>query len=129
MTRKDYVLIAQAFALFNYLDQPTRYFIALALADGLEKDNPRFDRARFIESCDLWPHRRNAKTAHSCLHNDCTDSELLHVIVGLFDRPEIPPDRLSKFSGTQRDQQWVDSVEELLLNARSGTTLPARYSA
>lgn len=53
MTRKDYKLIAEAFALFNYLHQPTRHYIANALADRLENDNPRFDRTRFIEACDL----------------------------------------------------------------------------
>jgi hypothetical protein len=53
MTRKDYKLIAEAFALFNYLHQPTRHYIANALADRLENDNPRFDRTRFIEACVL----------------------------------------------------------------------------
>ena len=53
MTKKDYELIAQAFALYKCLDQPTRWFIAQALADRLEKDNPRFDRALFIKACDL----------------------------------------------------------------------------
>jgi DNA-binding transcriptional LysR family regulator len=54
MTRKDYKLIAEAFKIYNYLDQQTRYFIAMALAERLETDNPRFDRDRFIESCDLF---------------------------------------------------------------------------
>ena len=57
MTKKDYELIAQAFALYKCLDQPTRWFVAQALADRLEKDNPRFDRARFIEACDLSSSR------------------------------------------------------------------------
>jgi hypothetical protein len=57
MTRQDYVLIAKAFALYKCLDQPTRWFIAQALADELEKDNPRFDRARFIKACDLSSSR------------------------------------------------------------------------
>ena len=53
MTRKDYFLIAEAFKSFNYLHQPTRYFIAHALADRLEKDNPRFNRKTFIDLCDV----------------------------------------------------------------------------
>ena len=63
MTRKDYQLIASAFALFNYLDQPTRYFIAMALADRLEEDNPRFDRDRFLQACDLWDGKRRTKAS------------------------------------------------------------------
>lgn len=57
MTRKDYVLIAEilkanredfiegedGFALLNIL--------AHQFANGLEPDNPRFDRARFLEAC------------------------------------------------------------------------------
>ena len=54
MTRKDYNLIAEAFRIYNYLNQPTRYFIAMALAERLEIDNPRFDRDRFIKACDLF---------------------------------------------------------------------------
>ena len=58
MTRKDYKIIAEAFALFNYLHQPTRHYIAHALADNLEKDNPRFRRDLFTEACDLTsPYR------------------------------------------------------------------------
>jgi hypothetical protein len=121
MTRKDYNLIAAAFRAFNYLDQPTRYFIAQALADRLEKDNERFDRARFIESCDLF-HRMPQRPAkltnpHELIDRPCTDSELLHAITDLFDQPD---------EGRTRNAIWVDTVEELLLNARTGTTLPAR---
>jgi len=54
MTKKDYKLIAEAFKIYNYLNQPTRYFIAMALSERLEKDNPRFDRDLFLESCDLF---------------------------------------------------------------------------
>jgi hypothetical protein len=121
MTRKDYNLIAAAFRAFNYLDQPTRYFIAQALADRLEKDNERFDRARFIESCDLFRRmpQRPAKLTnpHELIDRPCTDSELLHAITDLFDQPD---------EGRTRNAIWVDTVEELLLNARTGTTLPAR---
>jgi|TARA_B110001454_G_C12692409_1_gene422847 hypothetical protein len=58
MTRKDYKLISEAFALFNYLHQPTRHYIAHALADRLEKDNDRFRRDLFIEACDLTSSER-----------------------------------------------------------------------
>ena len=136
MTRKDYQLIAAAFRAFNYLDQPTRYFIAQALADRLEKDNERFDRARFIESCDLFPltaafsvpvpteNSGAARTGwvdnpYELIDRPCTDSELLHAIVNLFDQPD---------EGRTRNAIWVDTVEELLLNARTGTTLPTYVS-
>jgi hypothetical protein len=69
MTRKDYVLIAKAFATFNYLNQPTRYFIAHALADALEGDNPRFDRERFLKSCDLWDGGRVSKAVQLSEHD------------------------------------------------------------
>ena len=123
MTRKDYLLIAQAFRIYNFMNQPTRYFIAQALADRLEKDNPRFDRARFIESCDLF-HRMPQRPArltnpHELIDRSCTDSELLHAITNLFDQPD---------KGRTRNAIWVDTVEELLLNARTGTTLPAYVS-
>lgn len=53
MTRKDYILIAKAikdassapgFAARNS-------FVTHALADALAKDNPRFDRDRFMKAC------------------------------------------------------------------------------
>ncbi len=64
MTKKDYKLIAEAFKIYNYLNQPTRYFIAMALSERLEKDNPRFDRDLFLESCDLF-HQKPPK------HSEC----------------------------------------------------------
>jgi hypothetical protein len=56
MTRKDYELIAAA------MRQADRYCetdnqrrgvqrACLTLADVLETDNPRFDRARFLDAC------------------------------------------------------------------------------
>jgi len=54
MTKKDYKLIAEAFKIYNYLNQPTRYFIAIALSERFEKDNPRFNQDLFLESCDLF---------------------------------------------------------------------------
>ena len=123
MTRKDYLLIAQAFRIYNFMNQPTRYFIAMALAERLEKDNPRFDRARFIESCDLFhrtPQRPQQLTnPYELIDRPCTDSELLHAITDLFDQPD---------EGRTRNAIWVDTVEDLLLNARTGTTLPAYVS-
>ena len=123
MTRKDYVLIAQAFRIYNFMNQPTRYFIAQALADRLEKDNERFDRARFIESCDLFhrmPQRPPALTnPHELIDRPCSDSELLHAIANAFDQPD---------EGRTRNAIWVDLTEELLLNARTGTTLPGYVS-
>ena len=57
MTRKDYVLIAETFAKFQKiqdLDQSINWTgadLARNLADTLQGDNPRFDRARFLVAC------------------------------------------------------------------------------
>jgi hypothetical protein len=55
MTRKDYILIAEVIRASklswagnnNYLVDD----ISRALADTLEQDNPRFNRARFLTAC------------------------------------------------------------------------------
>ena len=58
MTRKDYVLIAEAlgFAISKAntykLDTGAIYFSVGALSQTLLQDNPRFDQARFIEAVD-----------------------------------------------------------------------------
>lgn len=50
MTRKDYVAIADI--IDGARDQGlTLEEVAEKLADTMEKDNPRFDRARFLEAC------------------------------------------------------------------------------
>ena len=54
MTRKDYQLIAEVFAnLGQIIDIKETVAVDLArnLADALETDNPRFDRARFLVAC------------------------------------------------------------------------------
>jgi len=54
MTRKDYQLIAEVFANFGkiiVLEETIGIDIALNLADALQADNPRFDRARFLTAC------------------------------------------------------------------------------
>ena len=57
MTRKDYVLIADTFAKFakiRDLDQSINWSeadLVRNLADALQADNPRFDRARFLVAC------------------------------------------------------------------------------
>lgn len=56
MTRKDYVLIATAFAeqLSNsYQTEAARTAVkhtAVLIAEKLARDNPRFDHARFLEA-------------------------------------------------------------------------------
>jgi len=54
MTRKDYVLLAAAIASMPShaptLRAATRS-AALVIADALAKDNPRFDRERFLTAC------------------------------------------------------------------------------
>jgi hypothetical protein len=56
MTRKDYVLIAEALASVRneYADAPMRNThtdCCEAVADALARDNARFDRARFLKAC------------------------------------------------------------------------------
>lgn len=63
MTRKHYVMIAQAFAdamLFEDLLAPEAEMkarkegvdtAACMVANALAKDNPRFDRERFLKAC------------------------------------------------------------------------------
>jgi hypothetical protein len=49
MTRKDYQLIAEVFARSTGDDLAK--ILAENLADKLEQDNPRFDKARFLTAC------------------------------------------------------------------------------
>lgn len=54
MTRKDYQLISKVFANFGEicnLEETIGADIARELANALQGDNPRFDRARFLEAC------------------------------------------------------------------------------
>jgi hypothetical protein len=57
MTRKDYVLIADTLANlmsdFNNggEDSVSLSLVAEELATALETDNPRFNRARFLDAC------------------------------------------------------------------------------
>lgn len=54
MTRKDYQLIAEVFANFGQiieLEETIGADLARNLADALQGDNPRFDRARFLTAC------------------------------------------------------------------------------
>lgn len=66
MTRKDYELIANAIRAVHPWSKPgftvklcadpvkeTVDEIALAMADALANDNPRFDRAKFLSACGL----------------------------------------------------------------------------
>lgn len=53
MTRKDYELIAAAIRRAS--DAPgyaeRNKFVSMELADALYRDNPRFDRSRFLAAC------------------------------------------------------------------------------
>jgi hypothetical protein len=57
MTRKDYVLIAETIKnQFSYYDESTPEVkalkeLSLRMAYDLGMDNPRFDRARFLDAC------------------------------------------------------------------------------
>jgi hypothetical protein len=77
MTRKDYILLADVLAQFSrdiaidgdseYLTDRARAIlsgervavqtIAHRIADQLRQDNPRFDRKRFIDACQLDAER------------------------------------------------------------------------
>lgn len=55
MTRKDYVMLAECFA--RECSEPGKAAqlkgIACAIADALARENPRFDRARFLKACGI----------------------------------------------------------------------------
>jgi hypothetical protein len=54
MTRKDYVMIAAAFAKVRSeqgMDAHTLETLSRELAMKLAQDNSRFDRARFVAAC------------------------------------------------------------------------------
>jgi hypothetical protein len=58
MTRKDYVIIAEAIAGMcdkydgeDWTINGAMYPFARQIADALETDNPRFDRDRFLTAC------------------------------------------------------------------------------
>ena len=49
MTKKHYEIVAAAVA--SITARSDRWLIANKLANGFEKENPRFDRDRFIAAC------------------------------------------------------------------------------
>jgi hypothetical protein len=49
MTRKHYKIVAAAVA--EITTRSDRWLIANKLANSFEKENPRFDRNRFITAC------------------------------------------------------------------------------
>jgi hypothetical protein len=52
MTRKDYVMIAKT--IKGHIDGKDDHVMrgfALSMVIELQKDNPRFDRGRFLEAC------------------------------------------------------------------------------
>lgn len=59
MTRKDYILLAEALkAVADATEYPERLGALLAaneIAHRLQQDNPRFDRARFLKAAGLDP--------------------------------------------------------------------------
>jgi hypothetical protein len=60
MTRKDYVALAEALAGEFPVDSGSQLLVRIAdwrgivaaVANVLGKDNPRFDRARFLRACE-----------------------------------------------------------------------------
>lgn len=51
MTRKDYKLIAEVIAVSWFGSADLKLDLVNNLADKLEQDNPRFNRARFLTAC------------------------------------------------------------------------------
>ena len=51
MTRKDYVMIAETLATAWWGNEYVKSSVVHTLADTLEADNLRFDRARFLTAC------------------------------------------------------------------------------
>ena len=52
MTRKDYVMIADVIKnLDECIDSYGLDVLVENMSDALAKDNPRFDRARFLAAC------------------------------------------------------------------------------
>ena len=57
MTRKDYVIIAEILKanLEDFIEGEDGFaligILAHQIANGLQEDNPRFDRARFLVAC------------------------------------------------------------------------------
>lgn len=52
MTRKDYVILADVIKnLDEVIDSYALEALAENMSDALAKDNPRFDRARFLVAC------------------------------------------------------------------------------
>lgn len=61
MSKKDYVLIASSlksvFENSQGMDSYTYETLVTRLALGLEAENTRFDRVRFLEACGLHVHK------------------------------------------------------------------------
>lgn len=59
MTRKDYVLIAEAISYYQHYRNETERQIARGvareLANALATDNPKFNRGRFLDACEPRP--------------------------------------------------------------------------
>lgn len=55
MTRKDYVLIAETIKTARRMttEPAGAGIVALLLATELAKENPRFDRAKFLNACEV----------------------------------------------------------------------------
>ena len=56
MTRKDYVVIASALLSLHregIIGKRIITEVALTLANYLKKNNPRFDKSKFVEACGL----------------------------------------------------------------------------
>ena len=51
MTRKHFRGLAEALLAID--DETDRLYVATKVSDVCEKDNPRFDRRKFYEACDV----------------------------------------------------------------------------
>jgi hypothetical protein len=63
MTKKDYVLIAESIWRSGYIKdknkvrqeakEDIRRLIAIDLASNLQQENPKFDRKKFMDACNI----------------------------------------------------------------------------
>lgn len=64
MTRKDYEMVAKAIMEWHVSENAECLPLLNRLTAAFEKDNPRFDRERFVRACTVaWDVANNRKTS------------------------------------------------------------------
>ena len=69
MTKKNYIAAAKMISLMTYDIHTTgeRAAVVNAFVDFFESDNPRFDRARFLDACGIDSRMARAIGAQKCV--------------------------------------------------------------